>query len=70
MSLSRSVSKYAAITRINLQSNLAYIGEFAYRSIFMVLILYVFIQLWRTTYSVVGTDRIAGLSLTDTLWYL
>lgn len=70
MNVSRSIGKYAAITRINLQSNLAYIGEFAYRSVFMVLILYVFIQLWRTTYSVVGTDRIAGLSLTDTLWYL
>jgi ABC-2 type transport system permease protein len=70
MSLSRSIGKYAAITRINLQSNLAYIGEFAYRSIFMVLILYVFVQLWRTTYSVVGTDQIAGLTLADTVWYL
>ena len=70
MNLSRSISKYAAITRINLQSNLAYIGEFAYRSIFMVIILYVFIQLWRTTYSVTGTSQIAGLTLSDTIWYL
>ena len=31
MNLSRSISKYAAITRINLQSNLAYVGEFASR---------------------------------------
>ncbi len=70
MSLARSIGKYVAITRINLQSNLAYVGEFAYRSIFMVLILYVFVQLWRTTYSVVGTDQIAGLTLADTVWYL
>src|SRR5512143_2572267 len=70
MNLTRSISKYAAITRINLQSNLAYVGEFAYRSIFMVLILYVFIQLWRTTYSVTGTNQIAGLTLSDTIWYL
>ena len=47
MNLSRSISKYAAITRINLLNNLAYIGELMYRSIFMVLILYVFVQLWR-----------------------
>jgi len=70
MSLGRSISKYAAITRINLQNNLAYVGELAYRSIFMVVILYVFIQLWRTTFGVVGSDRIAGLSLSDTIWYL
>lgn len=70
MNLSRSISKYAAITRINLQSNLAYVGEFASRSIFMIVILYVFIQLWRTTYSVTGTDQIAGLTLADTIWYL
>jgi ABC-2 type transport system permease protein len=70
MNLSRSFSKYSAITRINLQSNLAYIGEFAYRSIFIVLILYVFVQLWRTTYSVTGTNQIAGLTLSDTIWYL
>lgn len=70
MNLSRSIGKYAAIARINLQSSLAYIGEFAYRSIFMVLILYVFVQLWRATYSASGTDQIAGLRLSDTIWYL
>ncbi len=70
MNLPRSISKYTAITRINLQSNLAYVGEFAYRSIFMVVILFVFIQLWQTTYSAAGTDRIAGLALSDTIWYL
>ena len=70
MNLSRSIGKYAAITRINLQSNLAYVGEFASRSIFMIVILYVFIQLWRTTYNVTGTDQIAGLTLADTIWYL
>jgi hypothetical protein len=32
VNLSHSISKYAAITRINLQSNLAYVGEFASRS--------------------------------------
>jgi ABC-2 type transport system permease protein len=70
MSVAKSISKYTAITRINLLNNLAYVGELTYRSIFMVVILYVFVQLWRVTFGVVGADRIAGLSLSDTLWYL
>ena len=70
MSLSRSIGKYTAITRINLQSNLVYVREVAIRSIFMLLILYVFIQLWTATYNTVGTTSIAGLTLSDTIWYL
>jgi ABC-2 type transport system permease protein len=62
--------KYGAIAQINLQNSLAYAGELAYRSLFMVLILYVFIQLWRATYGALGTATIAGLSFADTLWYL
>lgn len=62
--------KYTAIAQINLQNSLAYAGELAYRSIFMVVILYVFVQLWQATYRAVGTDVIAGLSFRDTLWYL
>ncbi len=62
--------KYSAIAQINLQNSLAYAGELANRSLFMVLILYVFVQLWKATYSAVGTATIAGLSFADTLWYL
>lgn len=70
MSISRSFAKYSAIARINLLNNLAYAAELAYRSLFMIVILIVFIQLWRTTFDVTGSDRIAGLSLSDTIWYL
>jgi ABC-2 type transport system permease protein len=62
--------KYGAIAQINLQNSLAYAGELANRSLFMVLILYVFVQLWRATYSAVGAATIGGLSFADTLWYL
>ena len=62
--------KYSAIAQINLQNSLAYAGEMAYRSIFMIVILYVFVQLWRVTYQAAGTATIAGLSFRDTLWYL
>ncbi len=70
MNLSRSISKYTAITRINLQSNLAYVREVVFRSIFMLVILYVFIQLWTATYNTTGSTSIAGLTLPDTIWYL
>ncbi len=63
-------AKYGAIAQINLQNSLAYAGELANRSLFMVLILYVFVQLWRATYSAVGTTTIAGLAFAETLWYL
>ncbi len=62
--------KYTAIAQINLQNNLAYAGELAYRSLFMVVILYVFVQLWQTTYRAAGAATIAGLAFSDTLWYL
>ena len=68
--LKLNIAKYSAIAQINLQNNLAYAGELANRSLFMVLILYVFVQLWRATYSAVGAATIAGLALADTLWYL
>jgi ABC-2 type transport system permease protein len=62
--------KYGAIAQINLQNSLAYAGELANRSLFMVVILYVFVQLWRATYRAAGATTIAGLSFSDTLWYL
>ena len=68
--LKLNTTKYAAIAQINLQNSLAYAGELAYRSVFMVVILYVFVQLWRATYRAVGADAIAGLTFSDTLWYL
>ena len=52
--------KYTAIAQINLQNSLAYAGELAYRSIFMVVILYVFVQLWRATYRAVGRTPSLG----------
>lgn len=68
--LQLNIGKYGAIARINLQNSLAYAGELVNRSLFMVVILYVFIQLWRATYSALGAATIAGLSFADTLWYL
>jgi ABC-2 type transport system permease protein len=64
-----SASKYVAIARINLLNNLAYMGEMLSRSIFMVVILYIFISLWRATYREAGTSSIDGLTFRELLWY-
>lgn len=65
-----SLTKYIAITETNLQSQLAYLWDFAWRSSFMVLIMFIFIRLWSATYQAQGVSEIAGLSLLDTIWYL
>jgi ABC-2 type transport system permease protein len=65
-----NLNKYVAIAGTNLQNQLAYFWDFAWRSVFMVLIMFIFIQLWSATYKAQGVTRIAGLSLRDTIWYL
>lgn len=65
-----SLAKYVAITETNLQNQLAYFWDFAWRSVFMILIMFIFIQLWSATYQAQGVSQIAGLSLLDTIWYL
>jgi ABC-2 type transport system permease protein len=65
-----AVVKYIAITETNLQNQLAYFWDFAWRSVFMILIMFIFIQLWSATYRAQGVSQIAGLSLRDTIWYL
>lgn len=68
-SLSKSV-KYAFIGKITLRNQLAYVADFLIRSLFLLLILYIFLQLWQTTFKGEGTDAIAGYSFKQIMWYL
>jgi ABC-2 type transport system permease protein len=72
MAILRHAGKYLAITRINLLNNLAYVGDMASRSLFMVIIMYVFVQLWTATYATIQPvgGAIADFRLEDTIWYL
>ena len=63
-------TKYLAIFKIQITNRWAYVGDLAAQSITIVMFMWIFLQLWRTTYSVSGTELLAGLSLKDTLWYL
>jgi ABC-2 type transport system permease protein len=63
------VRKYAAITRINMQSSLAYAWDSLGQGLFVVLFIFVFSQLWRTTFRAQHATVISGLTLNQTLWY-
>lgn len=62
--------KYGAITLINLQNQLAYLWDALNRSLFIIFIMFIFVQLWTAAYQVQGTTEIAGLTLGNTIWYL
>jgi len=65
-----TATKYGAITVTNLQNQLAYVWEALNRAVFIVLIMFVFVQLWTAVYQSQGVTEIAGLSLSATIWYL
>jgi len=64
------MNKYWAVFKTQLLNNFAYAGDWASGSMAIVLFMWIFAQLWRVTYSAVGTKQIAGLTQHDTLWYL
>ncbi|MBN1564889.1 MAG: ABC-2 family transporter protein [Anaerolineae bacterium] len=66
------VRKYSAIARINVQNSLAYAWDALGQGVFVTLFIFVFAQLWKTTFkaqNVPDGGTIAGLTLVQTLWY-
>jgi ABC-2 type transport system permease protein len=63
-------AKYAFIGKITLRNQLAYVVDFLVRSLFLLLIVYIFLQLWQTTFRGEGAARIAGYSFKQIMWYL
>jgi ABC-2 type transport system permease protein len=62
--------KYAFIGKITLRNQLVYAVDFVVRSLFLLLILYIFLQLWQTTFHSEGSAVIAGYSFKQIMWYL
>lgn len=61
--------KYAAITTANLQNQLAYIWDALNRAFFIVIIMFIFVQLWTAAYASQDATEIAGMTLANTIWY-
>jgi ABC-2 type transport system permease protein len=66
------MKKYWAVFKTQLINRLAYPADLAGHSLSIVIYLWVFVFLWRTTYRTVGdaSGVIAGLTLRQTIWYL
>ena len=66
------MSKYWAIFKTQLLNRLAYPADLLGHGLTIVIYLWVFIFLWRTTYRAMGASEgsIAGLTLNQTIWYL
>lgn len=61
--------KYGAITLTNLQNQLAYVWDAFNRAFFILIIMFIFIQLWTAVYESQDATEIAGLTLANTIWY-
>jgi len=61
-------TKYAVVYAYAVRDQLRYLGSFAARNLFFVVVLFVFTALWRAVFA--GAALVAGLSMVQTLWYL
>lgn len=64
------MKKYWAIFKTQVVNSLAYPAEIVWRSMAILLFLWVFTFLWRVAFEDSSTTTLAGLTLRDTLWYL
>jgi ABC-2 type transport system permease protein len=64
------IAKYLAVGRVTLATQGAYRSEMLLRTLFLALILYIFVQLWSVTYEALGRQSVAGFSVAQMIWYL
>ena len=62
--------KYIAIMRVSIANNLAYLAEVFFRALFLIAIVFIIGQLWKTTYSAHGAALLSGFSVSDMIWYV
>jgi ABC-2 type transport system permease protein len=65
-----AVGKYWAVFQTQVTNRLAYAGDLVAHSLTIVMFMWIFMQLWRTTYAVSGSETLSGMTLYHTLWYL
>ncbi|WP_108722229.1 ABC transporter permease [Gorillibacterium timonense] len=64
------IGKYTAIGKVTIKNQLAYVMDFLMRTLFLIIIIYVFMQLWGATYGGEGSTTIAGYTFKQMIWYL
>src|SRR5947209_13668587 len=68
--LSLSLQKYFAVFRVSIANNLAYLLEVFFRTIFLLVFIFIFLQLWTATFAAKGLQSIGGFHIHDLVWYL
>lgn len=62
------MKKYFEIGKINFMNNIVYFSEFLLKSFFILIILFIFINIWKAVYS--GKELVEGYTLAMMVWYL
>lgn len=63
------MKKYWEIGKINFLNNIFYFSDFFFRALFILLILFIFLGIWKTIYSDT-TKVIEGFTIVMMIWYL
>lgn len=69
-SLRLACLKYLAVTRVSAANNLAYIMEVIFRALFLIFLIFIIGQLWKTTFANHSSSLLAGFTVNDMVWYL
>jgi ABC-2 type transport system permease protein len=62
--------KYGFLGLTAIRSSFAYLGEQFFGLVFLGVILFIFLQLWRATFAGAGEVKLGDLSLAQMIWYL
>ncbi len=65
-----ALRKFWSVLSITVATRCAYLGELLMRTTFLVLILYIFTQLWRATSRTLDVAAMTGFGVGQLIWYL
>ena len=68
--LGRACTKYLAVLRISAANNLAYMMEVLFRALFMIALIFIIGQLWKTTFAQHHSPLLSGFTVNDLVWYV
>lgn len=66
----RAWLKYAEVARTTLRSRWAYLWDQLLGTLYLAVIMFVFVQLWKVTYGSSSAEQFGGYSLPEIIWYL
>lgn len=66
----KKLAKYLEVARVALRSQVTYLWDLLLSTLFLVVIMFVFVQLWKVTYAATPSSAFAGYGLPQIIWYL